>query len=250
MTHTEIIARAMQIGALPTQPTAVPIGTRCLYTGAPITHGYAHEGRYISEPTARVLLGQLPNSKGKMVSAMWNRGSIVCLESGAFYWPMQSPVSAEAQGRIAWRDVLPLLWSKHRGEKCAIVATTDVKKSVWDMYADGGVGVVGHTTPVVVHVPSVMTGRCVVDWERVLSAQRVVVRCRAAGYSRVEGRLPWPLLQGQLGLDYGTTAGLSYGVVKSLQSELREYVGTTELIIALIAEGYSLNPKDGVSDDE
>lgn len=166
MTHTELIATAMQIGALPTPLVPLPQGTRCIHTGATITEGYQYEQGYISEPTARVLLGQLPNSKGKMVSAMWNRGSIICLESGTFYWPMQSPDSAKREGRIAWRDVLRLLWDKHRGERCVIVATTDVKKAVWDLYADksvgigGGVGVgaIGRATPVVIHVPGVMTG--------------------------------------------------------------------------------------------
>lgn len=244
MTYTNIIADAMKIGTLPTPPTPLPSGSRCSYTGEEIGKGYAHEGGVISEPTARLLLGQLPNSKGKMVSAMWNRGSIACFESGAFYWPMQSPVSAEREGRAAWRDMIPMFWDKHWGERCAIVITTDVKKAVWDMYSDGGCGTLGRATPVVIHVPGVMTGRFVVDWWKVIGAQEVVRRCRAAGYSRIENRLPWPLWDGQLGLDHTATGQLPRLEVMKLQRDLDKYKQSKELLIALVAEGYSLNPKE------
>lgn len=249
MTYTEIIADAMKISTLPTPPDLLPRGSRCRYTGEEIVKGYRHDGGVISEPTARLLLGQLPNSKGKMVSAMWNRGSIACFSSGAFYWPMQSPVSAEREGRIAWRDAVPTFWKRHWGERCAIVITTDVKKAVWDMYTEGGCGTLGRATPVVIHVPSVMTGRFVVDWWDVIEAQDLVRRCRAAGYSRIEGRLPWPLWVGQLGLDHTATAQLPRSEVMGLQLELDKYKGSKELLIALVAEGYSLNPKEDVTND-
>lgn len=248
MTYTAIIAKAMQIGRLLTLPVATPPETRCSYTRQEITEGYAYEGGFISEPTARVLLGQLPNSKGKMVSAMWNRGSIFCFESGAHYWPMQNPDSALREGRVAWRDVLRLIWDRHRGERCVIVATTDVKKAVWDMYADGGAGTLGRATPVVIHVPGVTTGLRVVDWQGVLAAQEVAQRCRAAGYQRVDNRLLWPLWSGWLSLDSSVQA--SRAVIVELEASLREYHNSPELLIALIAEGYRLSTKQPNSDDD
>lgn len=257
MTYTDIIAKAMQIAPLSIKPESV--SARCAITGADIEVGYRIEALkncdltdsllpgnagWISESAARIVAGQLPNSKGKMVSAMWNKGSLICFESGAFYWPLQSPESAERDGRIAWRDAIPLAWERHQGEACAIVAATDVKKAVWPLIGTIGATPLSRATGIVFHVSGVMTGARFVDWQVVCDLLSEIAAIRRAGFSRVDNKLAWPLWPGSLALDTVAYAAVGRRKLIEAQQLIEPHIGSPELLLACLAEGYSLKNKD------
>lgn len=196
MTHTQIMAAAMQLDAVADIPMqSIATWVRCAISGELIDQGY--QAMKIAPAALNDFLGTfngdphgwLSDSAARCLKSDWNLGSRICFADGTHLHLLASRDQAEKQDRPYWSKVIRELAAdpSRRDTECVIILAADVKKRVWHRARAGRFG---RATPVMVHVPewNVSENRAL-DIDRLIAVLNGIEAIYSQGFTRNAIRL-------------------------------------------------------------
>lgn len=201
LTVAELLAAGLALPP-PAGVEPVPPGTVCAATGAPIREGVPRRqvttgatAEFLDHFRADVHGWVSPAAAACYQSASPRLGNPCARAFLAFpdalYLPFIARESAQAQGetefpwgarvpRPCWSELVREVWPGRRGEPCALLLTTDVKKRVWPGVA---VGPLGAATPVYLY-DGPHRGRRRLDWPALLALLDLLEAAYGRGWSK------------------------------------------------------------------
>lgn len=140
MIAADLIASALGLPPFKTPPVAVPPGTRCAVTGAPLETG--HPVKSVTGASTAdfldVFRGSLHGYVSDAAARCFAAASGDIRASGQMWvWPTQfarpvvSSATARETGRPAWREYLRTAYRERQGEPCAVLLVENFKRRFW-----------------------------------------------------------------------------------------------------------------------
>jgi len=165
----DFLVHGMGLPALAIPPG--PCEAVCAMYGTPLTMGYPTKVA-LSDATGEFLdllpagnTGWVSENVARALKGMWNAGSVVVFEDGAYYHPLMNAESAAKQNRPCWADLVRVIHPARTGQRGVLLLSDDYKKRVWPR---AEIGTVGTHTALSVHAGDV-SGVLYVDWARLLT---------------------------------------------------------------------------------
>lgn len=248
MTHTDILAAAMNLPPLGQQLMPIPGGAYCAITGVALEAGYrvmdiapptvsdyadVFNGNlhgWLSVSAAQMFAAKTPiggsgSRANQLASPEWNFGSRVAFADGTQYHVLIAHDQAEKQGRPYWSRLARELWPEREGQQCVMILATDVKKRTWHR---ARAGFLGARTPVYIHAPEFdFSGLQYCDWPRLLACLDTIETAYALGFSKDS-------IRASLLADYKRTAAYGFPETRALDIALNDIRMATEFLPALI----------------